>query len=165
MMTDLRHVDSAVQDEQREQTRLALGATLIPLFFVTMFALCIIGTYHRPHPNGIKVGIVGPPAQTAPLRAAIEKEAGSAFDVRQVTTVAVAAHDVRMRDLNAAFVPTPNAKQPPTVIVAGPAAESSLTRPRPSPGRSPRPRGRSWWCVTFVPWRPATRSGSASSCS
>ena len=67
-----------------QQTRLALGAMLIPLFFVVMFALCIIGTYHKPHPNGIKVAVVGPAAQTAPLRAGLAKAAGSAFDISQV---------------------------------------------------------------------------------
>ena len=70
------------------QTQLALGAMLIPLFFVVVFALCIIGTYHKPHPNGIKVGVVGPAAQTAPLRAGLAKAAGSAFDISQVATVA-----------------------------------------------------------------------------
>jgi hypothetical protein len=103
---------------QREQTRLALGAMLIPLFFVAAFALCIIGTYHKPHPNDIKLGVVGPTAQTAPLRIGIEKATGSAFDIRPVPTVAQAAHDVRQGDLNAAFVPTPTPKQPATVIVA-----------------------------------------------
>ncbi len=103
---------------QREQTRLALGAMVIPLFFVSAFALCIIGTYHKPHPNDIKLGVVGRAAQTAQLRDGIQKAAGSAFDIRQVTTVAEAAHDVNQRDLDAAFVPTPDPKQPATVIVA-----------------------------------------------
>ena len=67
---------------QREQTRLALGSTLVPLFFAIGFALCIIGVYHKPHPHNIKVAVVGPPAQTAPLRAGLEKAAGSAFDIR-----------------------------------------------------------------------------------
>jgi hypothetical protein len=35
MMTDSRHAGTAIQEEQREQTRLALGAMLIPLFFPT----------------------------------------------------------------------------------------------------------------------------------
>ncbi len=70
-----------------QQTRLALGAMLIPIFFVVMFALCIIGTYHKPHPNGIKVAVVGP-AQTAPLRAGLAKAGGSAFDISQVATPA-----------------------------------------------------------------------------
>ena len=95
-----------MEQDQRQQTALALGAMLIPLFFVVMFAVCIIGTYHKPHPDGIKVGIVGPPQLTAPLRAGIQQRAGSAFDLSQVPTVAEAAHDVRQRDLNAAFVPT-----------------------------------------------------------
>lgn len=100
------------------QTRLALGAMLIPIFFVVMFAACIIGTYHRPHPNDIKVGVVGPAAKTAALRAGLEKAAGSAFDVRQVTTVAEAAHAVRQRELTAAFVPTASPHRPATLIEA-----------------------------------------------
>ena len=117
-MTTNRPADAAAQNEQRAQTQLALGAMLVPLFFVIMFATCIIGTYHKPHPNSIKVGVVGPAAQTAQLRAGLEKAAGSAFDIRSVATVAEAAHSVRQRDLNAAFVPTPNPNRPATVIVA-----------------------------------------------
>lgn len=64
---------------------------LIPLFFVVMFSVCIIGTYHAPHPSGIKVGIVGPPPATAPLRQALEREAGSAFDISASPTLAGAA--------------------------------------------------------------------------
>lgn len=109
----------AAQVDQRAQTRLALGALLVPIFFVSMFALCIIGTYHQPHPNGIKVGLVGPAAQTAPLRAGLEKTGGSAFAISQVATVADATHAVRQRDLNAAVVPTASPKRPATVIVAG----------------------------------------------
>jgi hypothetical protein len=111
--------DTDLQDVQREQTRLALGAMLIPIFFVVMFAACIIGTYHKPHPNGIEVGVVGPAAQTAPLRAEIAKAAGSAFDISQVSSVDEAVNAVRQRDLNAAFVPTADREQPATVIVAG----------------------------------------------
>jgi hypothetical protein len=109
---------SPAPQEQGDQTRLALGAMLIPLFFVTFFAACIIGTYHKPHPNGIKVGVVGQAAQTAQLRAALEKGAPAAFEIRHVTTVVDAVHAVRDRDLNAAFVPTANPKQPATLIVA-----------------------------------------------
>ena len=109
---------AASQEEQRAQTRLALGAMLVPVFFVIMFAVCIIGTYHKPDPNGIKVGVVGPAAQTAPLRAGLQKAAGSAFDISQVATVADATRDVRQRHLSAAFVPTTNPEQAATVIVA-----------------------------------------------
>jgi hypothetical protein len=111
-------VNTLASEEQRAQTLLALGAMLIPLFFVVMFAVCIIGTYHKPHPDGIKVGVVGPPQVTAALSAGVAKEAGSAFDISQEATVAEAARDVRRRDLNAAFVPTPSPKRPATLIVA-----------------------------------------------
>ena len=36
--------DPAAQREQREQLTIALGGMLIPLFFVVLFAVCIIGT-------------------------------------------------------------------------------------------------------------------------
>ncbi len=117
-MTRPQSAGVAMQDVQREQTKLALSAMLIPIFFVCLFGLCIIGTYHKPHPNHIKVGVVGPSTQTLRLRAGLKKAAGSAFEIRQVTTVAEAAHDVRQRELNAAFVPTPDATRPATVIVA-----------------------------------------------
>ena len=106
------------QEEQRAQTQLALGTLLIPIFFAIGFAVCIIGTYHKPHPNGIKVGVVAPAAQAAPLLGALKTAAGSAFEISRVPTVADAAYQVRQRDLNAAFVPTANPKQPATVIVA-----------------------------------------------
>jgi hypothetical protein len=111
-------VGNTAPPDQREQTRLAVGAMLISIFFVVGFALCIIGTYHKPDPNGITLGVVGPPAQTAPLRAELQDAVGSAFDIRSVPTIGEAAHDVRQRDLNAAFVPTPTATRPGTIIVA-----------------------------------------------
>src|SRR3954466_7286153 len=69
---------SPAQDE-RAQTRLALAALLVPIFFVIGFAPRIMGAYHKPHPNGIKVGVVGPAGRTAALRARLEQAAGSAF--------------------------------------------------------------------------------------
>jgi hypothetical protein len=105
-------------DEQREQTKIGMGAMLVPLFFAMAFAACIIGSYHRPHPHDIKIGVVGPAPLTAPLRARLQHGAGSAFEISQVPTVAQAAHAVRHRDLNAAFVPTAGPRRPATVIVA-----------------------------------------------
>jgi hypothetical protein len=113
-MTTNGHADTAGQ----EQMRLALSAMLIPIFFVIAFAVCIIGVYHKPHPNDIELGVVGPPAQTAPVRAGLAKAGGSAFEISAVATVAEATRDVRQRDLQAAFVPSANPQQPATAIVA-----------------------------------------------
>jgi hypothetical protein len=105
-------------DNQTEQTKLALGAMLIPLFFVIGFATCIIGAYHTPHPHNIKVAVVGPVAQTAPLRAAMQQAAGSAFAISAAGSMAQATEDVRRRDLDAAFLPTREPLRPATVVVA-----------------------------------------------
>ena len=117
-MTNDSPPQTTSHEDQSVQTKLALAALLVPVFFVIGFAVCIIGTYHKPHPHNITLGIVGPPAQTAPLRGDIQKAAGSAFRISSVSTVAAATHDVRQRDLNAAFVPTPSPQRPATVIVA-----------------------------------------------
>jgi hypothetical protein len=117
-MTSEEQADAAAQDEQRAQTRLAIGAILIPLFFAVAFAACIISSYHKPHPNGIEVAVVGPPAETAPLVARLQQGAGSAIDVSRVSTVAEAEQAVDQRDINAAFVPTADPKQPASLIVA-----------------------------------------------
>ena len=117
-MTNERHSDPSAQDTQRTQTRLAAGALLLPIFFAGLFALCIIGVYHKPHPRDIKVAVVGPPAQTAPLVAGLSRAGGAAFDIRRAATVAGATRDVRRRDLDAALVPTADPKRPATAIVA-----------------------------------------------
>ena len=117
-MTNDKHADPPASDGQRSQTRLAVAAMLVPLFFAIGFATCIIGTYHQPHPNNITVGVVGPAAQTQPLRAGIEQAGGSAFQVSSVATVAEATRNVRERVLVAAFVPSANPQQPATGIVA-----------------------------------------------
>jgi hypothetical protein len=116
-MTNESRAGTGGQDDQRQQTRLGLAGLVVPVFFGILFAACIIGAYHKPHPNDIKVGVVGPATQTAPVRAGLAK-AAHGFDIRQVNTVAEAAHAVRQKDLDAAFVPTADPRQPATVIVA-----------------------------------------------
>jgi hypothetical protein len=118
MMGNGRSHDAA-KEAQQAQTRLAVAAMLVPLFFVVMFAACIIGTYHRPDPNGIKVGVVGPAALTAPLRAGLVKAVGGQFVISTVPTVAQATDAVQQRELDAAFVPTTDSKEPASIIVAG----------------------------------------------
>jgi hypothetical protein len=119
-MTSHSHSPGAAPQDQHAQTQLALAILLVPIFFVIGFSACIIGAYHKPHPNNIKMGIVGPAAVTAQLRTGLGKQAGPAgFTISSVPTVAQAVHDVRQRHLNAAFVPTADPKKPATVIVAG----------------------------------------------
>ncbi len=117
-MSDDRQADRTAEEAERAQTRRAAGALLLPVFFAALFALCIIGVYHKPHPHGIKVAVVGPPAQTAPLRAGLERAGGSAFAISGASTLAGATHDVRQRDLDAAIVPTADPRRPATLIVA-----------------------------------------------
>jgi len=110
----------AAREEQRAESKAALGILLVPIFFVIGFSACIIGAYHKPDPNNIKFGVVGPSALTAPLRAGLEKQATPlGFEISQIDSVPQAVHDVRQRHLNAAFVPTADPKRPATVIVAG----------------------------------------------
>jgi hypothetical protein len=99
---------------QRTQTKLALAALLVPIFFVIGFSLTIIGAYHKPHPNHIEIGVVAP----AQITAGLAKAAPPAFVIRPVASVAEAAEAVRERGLKAAFVPSADPRQPATAIVA-----------------------------------------------
>ena len=117
-MTSDEHAEAPAPRRGPTQTQLALGALLIPLFFVILFAACIIGTYHNPHPNNIRVGVVGPAAATAPVRAGLQKGAGPTFVITPVGSIGEAVHEVRRRDLNAAFIPTADPRHPATMIVA-----------------------------------------------
>ena len=112
-------VKNAAQAGPRAQTRLALGAVLIPLFF----AVGVRGLHHRHLPQAASerhrgrrrraTGSDGAAASLASRRGRARRSTS-----RQVTTVAEAQHDVRERDLDAAFVPTADPRQPATVIVA-----------------------------------------------
>jgi hypothetical protein len=101
---------AVVHEEQRAQTQLAVGAMLVPIFIVILFAACILGTYHKPDQNRIKIGVVGPATQTAARRAGLEKSASSAVAIWPAATIGGAVHDVRQSDLDAAIVPTVNPK-------------------------------------------------------
>ncbi|MHB8235309.1 MAG: hypothetical protein ACYDHT_11715, partial [Solirubrobacteraceae bacterium] len=90
----------------------------VPIFFAIGFAACIIGAYHKPHPNSIKLAVVGPAAETAPLRSGLARAAGPAFEISPARTVAHATSDVRHRVLDAAFVPAVTPSRPATMIVA-----------------------------------------------
>jgi hypothetical protein len=117
-MSHDRPVDRTAEEAERTQSRRAVGALLLPVFFAALFALCIIGVYHKPHPHGIRLAVVGPPARTAPVRAGLERAGGTAFAISGAATLAGATHDVRQRDLDAALVPTADPRRPATVIVA-----------------------------------------------
>jgi hypothetical protein len=83
-----------------------------------MFSACIMGTYHKPHPHHITIGVVGPAAATALLRDGLDRAGGSAFETVSVGTDAEAAAGVRHRNLTAALLPTTDPAQPSILYVA-----------------------------------------------
>src|ERR1700729_3711732 len=117
-MTSETLAEATVQDDQRAQTRLALRSMVVPIFFAIGFGLCIMGAYHKPHPNGVKLGVVAPDVQVAPLIATVERATGSAFAISRVASVAEGVSDVRRRELTAVFEAAAHPRQPSTVIVA-----------------------------------------------
>ena len=115
------------QEVQRVQTIRALAAMIVPLFVVVMFAGCIIGTYHKPHPNGIEIAVVGPEASTAQVRGALDQAGRGAFVISRASTVEDATDDVMDRQIDAAFVPSADPAQPPTLYTAGAAGRLTAT--------------------------------------
>ena len=114
-------------ETQRVQTIRAWAAMIIPLFFMVMFAGCIIGTYHQPHPNGIKVAVVGPDVETSTLRAALAHAGRGAFDISRASTGDDAMHDVEQPEIEGAFVPSVDPQQPATLYIASAAGRLPAT--------------------------------------
>ena len=117
----------SAQEVQRVQTIRALAGMVIPLFVVVMFAGCIIGTYHKPHPNGIKIAVVGPEAETAQVRGALSQTGRGAFVISRASAVEDATQDVSDRQIDAAFVPSADPAQPPTLYTASAAGRLTAT--------------------------------------
>ena len=147
--------DTAVQDEQRTQTKLAVGAMLVPLFFAIMFATCIIGTLPQAasEQHQVRRGRAGG-ANSAAARRARE---GGRLDLRHQRR-----HDGRpsgarrpQRNLNAAFVPSVEPE------AAGDRDRRHRRRsPRRGGGRDPRPFGRrDTGCAAHRARRPSTDLG------
>jgi hypothetical protein len=66
----------------------------------------------------VNVGIAGPAAQTAALRAGLARAVGPAFDVSAEPSAAAADREVRDQDLYGAYVPAAPGRPAATVIVA-----------------------------------------------
>jgi hypothetical protein len=109
---------SPINNKPSELRRAVLGL-LLPLYVAVGFA-SFIGAFHAPSPHGVKVAVVGPSADVAPLARTISARAKGALDISQVATEVDARRVVAERKLAAAYTPlsAPN----PTIIVASAAS-------------------------------------------
>jgi hypothetical protein len=80
----------------------ALRAVLIGVALLATFIFFFVYPGHNPEPNHLPVGAVGPPAQVAPVAAALER--GDHFDVRNYATEADARAAILDRELYGALV-------------------------------------------------------------
>jgi hypothetical protein len=100
-----------------------------------MFALCIIATYHKPHPHGIKVGVVGPPPQTAQLRAGLAtRQSGTSMAPRarcDSSRCRSLCHRDRRSELRAVSfaLETPRFAPGPRLFACGTGSEPCLAGP------------------------------------
>ena len=101
------------------ELRRAVLGLLLPLYVAVGFASFIVA-FHAPSPHGVKVAVVGPSADVAPLARGISARAKGALDISELASVVDARRAVAERKLAAAYVPltTPN----PTIIVASAAS-------------------------------------------
>ncbi|GAA5614704.1 ABC transporter permease [Streptomyces platensis] len=102
------------------------------LLFPFALSVLLVGVYtaamHAPAPHEMKVAVAGPPAQTAPLAASLQKAVGDAYDITTVTTSERARQLVEHRTVAAAYVPSPS----PGDRTAGTASTSFAQPPQPN---------------------------------
>ena len=106
-------------EEIAELMRAAVLGLLLPLYVAVGFA-SFIGALHAPAPHDVKVAVVGPSTDVAPLARGISVSARGALDISQIASVADARRAVAERDLAAAYVPM--SAPTPTIIVASAAS-------------------------------------------
>ena len=165
-MTDDRQADTRRAGRAARADQLALGAMLVPLFFVIMFAACIIGTLPQAaseQHQGRRRRAAG--ADGAAARRPREGGRLGLRDPAGCRPSPTRRTSVRQRDLNAAFVPTANPKQPATVIVASANGRIVATAAETLARAVTAAQGASSSYARSAPCHPETRSGSASSCS
>lgn len=116
------------------------GLTVGLLAGVLVLELVMIGSYvgalHEPRPREVPIAVVGPPAATAPVVAALSR--GDALDPRAVPDLAAATDAIENRDVYAALVPGRSADR---LLVAS-AASSSVADVLPPALRQLEPAGR-----------------------
>jgi hypothetical protein len=69
---------------------LALLALLLPVYFAVGFSTFYIGALHAPAPDHVKVAIVGPAAEVAPLAQGLSATAKSGVVLSQLSDMAEA---------------------------------------------------------------------------
>lgn len=92
--------------------RVVIGVSLLG----SLIALTFMGALHSPRPNGVDLGVVGPPQVVEQLSSQLKSADEDAFEVTTFETVEEAKSAILDRKIDAAFAPTPEA---PTLIVAG----------------------------------------------
>jgi hypothetical protein len=100
----------------RALIKVLLPATMAGLFVAFAFVFFFTSALHDPKPNGMKVGVVAPPAAEAKIRAALDQAAPGGFDLRRYDTAAEARDAVADQSLDGALVTAPGR---PILITAG----------------------------------------------
>ena len=137
--------------ERLELSRGGSGAGFTAALLVGVLALelVMIGSYvgalHEPRPRQVPIAVVGPPALTGPVLAALER--GDALDPRPVADVAAARDAIDDRDVYAALIPGPSTDR---LLVAS-AASSSMAEVLSRALRELEPAGRELRVVDAKP--------------
>jgi len=101
-----------------------LGVLVLPLFFLVALPAVYLGALHQPAPHDMRVAVIGSGAPAERLASGLDAQAGDAFDVETVSTVAQARSALRHLEIRAAYDP---ATATVYVASAGSAAGANTT--------------------------------------
>jgi hypothetical protein len=95
---------------------------LFPVIFAVGVALAYLGAFHDPTPRDLRVDLVGPPATTQPLLAALRPTLAGRVALQEVNDPAAARRQVLDRTVDAAYAPGPDRAE----LVVGTASSPSI---------------------------------------
>lgn len=82
-----------------------LSHVVVPMLTAVIMCCAYLGGFHKPHPHGIEVAVVGTPAVAGPVAAGLQQRLGDEFTVTTVSTAEEARHRLQQLSLSGAYVP------------------------------------------------------------
>jgi hypothetical protein len=102
--------------------RHVLTHLLVPILLATGMALAYLGAFHQPHPQEVRLDVVGSGPQVAVLASTLQDQLGDAAAVRTVATADEARDALVHREISGAYVPDPVA---PRMMLASAASDTT----------------------------------------
>src|SRR5919206_694273 len=102
-----------MHEPRKRLVAVTVGAFLVGFLFAALY----LTAFHSPRPHDLPVAVAAPPPVVSQMRAAVDRRAPGALDLRPVQDEGAAIAAVRRRDVDGAIVLAPG-RQPELLVAS-----------------------------------------------